>query len=269
MPTLDRPSDTAGHLGALLADLRPLGARSVIASTLLGVDRGELAVERLVLAGELFGIGEGAIRTALWRMVSAGELTARDGSYRLAGRLLGRRQRSGASAAARRPSWDGTWELVIVTPDRRSADDRRELRSAAAALHLAEVREGVWGRPDNLDPGRAPEHRAVVNRQCTTFRGAVGPRDLAARLFDLDTWAARAGTLIEAIAAAPWPRDELRPGDLADGFRLSIAVVRHLDRDPLLPDQLLPARWPGSTLRDRYQEYHQWYEHRFATWVRI
>jgi len=268
MATSDGPVDTAVHLAALLADLHPLGARSVIASTLLGVDRGELAVERLVLAGELFGIGEGAIRTALWRMVSAGELTTRHGSYQLAGRLLGRRQRSTENAAGRRRSWDGTWELAIVTPDRRSADDRRELRAAAAALHLGEVREGVWGRPDNLDPGRAPQHRAVVNRRCTTFRRAVGPPDLAARLFDLDTWAARAETLIHAIAAAPRPRDELRPGDLADGFRLSIAVVRHLDRDPLLPDELLPARWPGSVLRERYQTYHQWYEHRFATWVK-
>ena len=61
----------------------------------------------------LFGIGEGAIRTALWRMVGAGELTAEVGWYRLAGRLLDRQERVDESTVPHRRPWDGTWVLAV------------------------------------------------------------------------------------------------------------------------------------------------------------
>ena len=59
---------------------RPLSARSVLASALLGSDQGCLTVAELVAVASLFGIGAGAARTCLWRMVSNGELTGDDGS---------------------------------------------------------------------------------------------------------------------------------------------------------------------------------------------
>jgi phenylacetic acid degradation operon negative regulatory protein len=45
-------------------------------------------------------------------------------------------------------------------------------------------------------------------------------------------------------------------------------VVRHLDRDPLLPDPLLPDDWPGDELRRSYFAYHNDYAHRFTAWLR-
>jgi phenylacetic acid degradation operon negative regulatory protein len=250
-----------------LADIRPLGARSVIASTLLGADAARMPVERLVRAGALFGIADGAIRTALWRMASAGELIAENGLYELGGRLLARQRRFSDNAAARRRAWDGTWEIDIVEPGPRSASARQDLRVAARALHLAELREGVWLRPDNLDPARSPEHRATLDTQCFRLVGATAPETVSERLFDTPRWASGARALIDALDDASHPPDELGPGDLAAGFRLSIAVVRHLDADPLLPDELLPAAWPGADLRDRYADYHRGYERRFAAWL--
>src|SRR5260221_11186782 len=114
-----RAGDT--HLAALLADVRPLGARSVVASTLLGAEIDWLTVHRLVRAGELFGIAEGATRTAVWRMAAAGELAARGGCYRLDGSLLARRQRATDNTPGRRRPWDGTWEMVVVGVERRPA----------------------------------------------------------------------------------------------------------------------------------------------------
>ena len=257
------------NLAAMLADLRPLGARSVIASTLLGANAVSMPAERLVRAGKLFGVADGAIRTALWRMVAAGELVADDGRYALAGQLLERRERFDTGPAKRR-AWDGSWELAVVIAERRPAIERQELREAAAALHLAELREGVWVRPDNLQRERLPERQAVVDAQCARFVTASlrGDREaLAARLFDLDTWAARARTLIEALDGAAGLPAELGPGDLADGFRVSIAVVRHLAVDPLLPDELLPPGWPGDALRRRYSDYHTVYDQRMAEWL--
>lgn len=260
-------TQTDVHLAAFLADIRPLGARSVIASTLLGAEAARMPAERLVRAGALFGIGDGAIRTALWRMVSAGELIAENGEYQLAGRLLARQQRFSDNAAARRRTWDGTWEIDIVEPGQRTAGARQDLRVAARALHLAELREGVWLRPDNLDASRLPEHRATIDAQCFCLVGATAPDAVTDRLFDAADWAAGARSLIDALDDASHPPDELGPGDLAAGFRLSIAVVRHLDADPLLPDELLPAPWPGAELRERYAEYHHVYERRFAAWL--
>lgn len=84
---------------------------------------------------------------------------------------------------------------------RRSAADRLELRKAALALHLAELREGVWIRPDNLDPQRLSTPRAVLDQQCTHFHGAATDitADKMRSLFSLDGWADDARALIEAM----------------------------------------------------------------------
>jgi phenylacetic acid degradation operon negative regulatory protein len=155
---------------------RPLSARSVLATALLGADQPRLTVAELIAVASLFGISDGAVRTCLWRMVSNGELAADDGGYTLAGRLLERRERvDEASRIYDAPAhrWDGTWELAIVSLERRSAADRLGLRKAATALHFAELREGVWIRPDNLDPQRLPASRAVLDQQCTHFHNAA------------------------------------------------------------------------------------------------
>ena len=86
------PAASQSRVSDLIGN-RPLSARSVLASALLGADQARLSVGELVTMASLFGISDGAARTCLWRMVSSGELTADDGSYALAGRLLDRRER--------------------------------------------------------------------------------------------------------------------------------------------------------------------------------
>jgi phenylacetic acid degradation operon negative regulatory protein len=247
---------------------RPLSARSVLATALLGADQPRLTVAELVAVASLFGISAGAARTCLWRMVSNGELTGDDGSYALAGRLLERRQRvDEASRTDDAPvsEWDGTWELAIVSLDRRSAADRLELRKAATALHLAELREGVWIRPDNLDPQRLPPSRAVLDQQCTHFHGATTEiaADEARSLFSLDGWADDAAALIEAmnLALATSKRDDSTESVTYE-FALSIAVVRHLQLDPLLPVELIDDHWPGQTLRRTYRRFDDAFKRR-------
>jgi phenylacetic acid degradation operon negative regulatory protein len=254
---------------ARVADLigdRPLSARSVLASALLGADQPHLTVGELVGLASLFGISDGAARTCLWRMVSNGELTSDDGSYALAGGLLERRQRVDEAArmdGIAAPAWDGTWELAIVSLERRSAADRLALRKAAAALHLAELREGVWIRPDNMDRYRLPTLRAVLDRQCVHFHQAATdiPVETVRFLFALDDWAADARRLTAAM------RDELDTealdvDDFTYQFALSIAVVRHLQLDPVLPAELIPQDWPGHTLRSTYRRFDEAFKRR-------
>src|SRR5580704_14249700 len=92
------------------AEDRPLTARSVLASTLLGVDPPELPVSYLVRLGALFGINENRARVALSRMVSSGEVTTDgDGRYRLTGHLLERQQRQAVSRSGHTQAWSGSW----------------------------------------------------------------------------------------------------------------------------------------------------------------
>lgn len=253
-----RDTDVSDRIGD-----RPLSARSVLASALLGADQPRLAVAELVAVASLFGISAGAARTCLWRMASSGELDSDEGSYSLAGRLLERRQRVDEASridASAAPRWDGTWELAVVSLDRRPASDRLELRKAAMALHLAELREGVWIRPDNLDPQRLPGSRAVLDQQCTHFHRAATDitADTIRSLFSLDAWMDDAERLIEAMD------DELdtAPSSFTHQFALSIAVVRHLQLDPLLPVELAPDSWPGPRLRSAYRSFDDAFKRR-------
>ena len=147
-------------------DTRPLTARSVVASTLLGVRPSVLPPRSLVASAGLFGIAEGAVRTALSRMVVAGELTLDDGRYALSGPFLSRRERQDESRNGVGGPWDGEWEMAVVEGERRPAADRTALRAAMRALRFGELREGVWLRPANLDPDRLPDARTVVGAQC-------------------------------------------------------------------------------------------------------
>src|SRR3954447_13693591 len=130
---------------------RPLSARSVMASLLLGRRPPEAPVADLVRWCELFGIAEGTARVALHRMTVKGEIEARDGVYRLAGRLAGRQVRQETSLAPRVREWRGDWRVAVVVATRRDAPTRAGLRDAMRRLHFGERREGVWMRPDNLD----------------------------------------------------------------------------------------------------------------------
>jgi phenylacetic acid degradation operon negative regulatory protein len=238
-------------------DRKTLTARSVLLSSLLGLDRPVLAVGRLVDLASLFGIADGAARTALSRMAAAGEVVADGGRYRLAGRLLDRQRRQDEGRHPRTaPRWNGRWRMAIVTTDRRSAADRAELRTALIRVRLAEWREGVWLRPDNL----AIEPSGVAAEHCDWLTADL---DRAPALWDLDGWAKAARELLAELRDQPPAIDALAPG-----FVLSAAVLRHLAADPLVPSSLLPARWPGDELRAVYNRWDRTYRNLLATWHR-
>jgi phenylacetic acid degradation operon negative regulatory protein len=238
----------------------------VIASTLLGTEPPRLPGRALVQVTALFGISEGTTRVALSRMVAAGELDGEDGAYRLTGsRLLQRQARQSVSRHASTRRWRGDWTMAIVRADRRDAADRAELRQALQGARLGELREGVWLRPDNLDI----EWPSVVTEQCTVLRATDVEADLAARLWDVDTWAQHAWKLRRDIKPLVGPLERGDTTKLADGFVVSASVLRHFQADPLLPDDLLPARWPGAALRADYDRFDAAYRAVLRDWLRI
>ncbi|MFE3449913.1 PaaX family transcriptional regulator C-terminal domain-containing protein [Nonomuraea sp. NPDC059194] len=228
-----------------MEDRNTLTARSAVLSALLGSHPPSLPSRALVRVGEVFGIAEGTVRVALSRMVAAGDLTQEDGRYALSERLRERQDRQDESRSPHTRAWDGTWEIAIVTAERRAPADRAALRHTMTVLRLAELREGTWLRPANLIR-RWPE---IVTAQCTLVDGT--PReDPTGLLWDLEGWAAEARRLLKAL-------DQAR--GLAEGFLVSAAVLRQLLADPLLPPELLPEGWPGAELRARYDDFDRDY----------
>jgi phenylacetic acid degradation operon negative regulatory protein len=273
----------AGDLAAAL-DLRPLTARSVLLSALLGTHPPRLPVRILVKVGELFEVPEGTVRVALSRMVADGDVVQDDGAYRLTGRLLERHERQDDSRAPHMRPWRGEWEMALVTASGRPAAERAALRRALAELRLAELREGVWVRPDNLEriwsPVVADRCRRVVGRFVDDGEdaddrddhgdgddpGGDGARggavQLVGTLWDVQAWAERARQLEDALDRT------VGNGRLAEGFMVSAAALRHLLADPLLPPELLPDDWPGPRLRAHYERFDAAYKTRLLEHTR-
>ncbi|WP_033278368.1 PaaX family transcriptional regulator C-terminal domain-containing protein [Streptomyces sp. NRRL F-525] len=228
-------------------NLRPLSARSVVLSLLLGTHPPELPVRDLLRAVEPLGVAGSTLRAALSRMVAAGDLRTTDAVYRLSDRLLERQRRQDAAVHPETRPWDGDWEMTVVTATGRGPAERADLRGKLTTLRLAELREGVWLRPANLLRPR-PDELGAVARHFTT-RPQEPARQLAAALWPLDTWAKTAEALLDRITAtADHP---------ADRFTVLAAAVRHLLADPVLPPELLPPDWPGAALRSEYTRHRR------------
>lgn len=226
--------------------LRPLSARSVVLSLLLGTHPPELPAKELGRLVGGFDVGGSTLRAALSRMVAAGDLRRTDAGYRLSERLLERQRRQDESVRPRTRAWDGDWELVLITATGRGPAERAGLRARLAALRLAELREGVWLRPANLER-RLPAGLDEV-AECCAARPGRPAAELAASLWPLDAWSGTARELLGHIGRAARPADRLT---------VFAAVVRHLLADPVLPPGLLPDDWPGGELRAAYAGYRR------------
>jgi phenylacetic acid degradation operon negative regulatory protein len=249
-----------------------LSARSIIASTLLGTTPPRLAGRLLVDFAEEFGVNAGTTRVALSRMVERGELARTgDGRYSLTGALLERQERQEAGLVPSRRPWSGRWEMWIVSSGGRDSGDRAALRRAAGHLGLREQREGVWLRPDNLDPDRLPSARAVMAGQAERFTAEpddIPPAELAGQLFDLDDWAGGAERLRARLEFMEATLGMGSPGALADGFEVAAHALRHLVSDPQLPVELCPPDWPAAALRADYARYDRTYRTHLSAFFR-
>jgi phenylacetic acid degradation operon negative regulatory protein len=221
--------------------VRPLTARSVVLSLLLGAHPPRLPVRDIVDAGEEFGIAPATMRVALTRLVQAGDLVADQAVYALSERHQERHRLQELELDPVRLPWDGTWETVVVTAGGRDATTRAELRRRLAARRLVKLREGVWMRPDNLprDDASEPGTQRLLARP-------DDPAALTHQLWDVSAWADAGRELHHAT----------REGrTFAERFTAAAALVRHLRTDPALPDELLPHDWPRDAMRAGYEDF--------------
>ncbi len=231
---------------------RPLSARSLMLSGLMGLHPPQMPVRSLVALGALFGIEEGTTRVALSRMVTAGELSKEGVTYSLAGPILDRQVSQDLGRVGAVDGWDHTWWGVVVTAERRDRAERETFRTMMGNLRFAEMRDGVWVRPSNL---RAPDSNGRFTVWCAEL-ATEDPAVLAGRLWDLPVWGADARLLCDAMAAKPDAVSVDDAAELRDRFMVSAAINRHLRADPLLPAELLPDDWPGTGLRHEFGRFY-------------
>lgn len=218
-------------------------ARSVVLSVLLGAHPAWASAGELVRLTSDFDIREPTLRVALTRMVGAGDLVRSADGYRLSDRLLARQRRQDAVLNPRTRPWGGIWTTLVITTVGTDARTRAALRNTLSDRRFGELREGVWLRPDNLDD-TLPEE--ILDRVRVLRARDDDPAGLAARLWDLPAWSQTGHRLLDEMAAAT---------DIPGRFTAAAAVVRHLLTDPVLPEELLPDRWPGAKLRAAYQNF--------------
>lgn len=221
-------------------------ARSVVLSVLLGAHPAWASASELIRLTADFGIKETALRVALTRMVSAGDLIRSADGYRLSDRLLARQRRQDDAMRPRTRAWRGEWLVLIVTTVGTDARTRAALRTTMHDKRFGELREGVWMRPDNLDLELDPD---VAGRVRMLRARDDAPAELAGELWDLPGWAEAGHRLLAGMA------QKAQGPDIPGRFVVAAAMVRHLLTDPMLPAELLPADWPGTRLRDAYHDF--------------
>jgi phenylacetic acid degradation operon negative regulatory protein len=228
--------------------IRPLTARSLALSALLGTHPPTLPARALVRLGEAFGIGEGAMRTALSRMVASGDVHSEGGRYTLGDRLIERQTSQDAAQAPRPSSWDGTWWIVIVSADSRPVAERRAFRARMRHHRLGELRPDIWMRPANID-GPAGDGTVLVTRSHILDRD---PRQLARQLWDLDAIAARGRALVPLVEDAESWLASGDPSVWPDTFIVTVAVARFLLTEPQLPPEVADPDPAAEHLRLAY-----------------
>ncbi len=267
MADADRPaSPISAQIDALIERLRP-DAKSLIVSLYgdaVAPHGGAIWLGSLIDLVEPLGLGDRVVRTSVFRLAKEGWLTSTQVGRRSAYGLTesGRRRFEAADrviyAAARQP-WSGRWTIAFT--GLVEAEAREALRADLAWQGFGQLLPGVMVHPEPDDAAlRQALGEAVADDRAVVMRASGDDwdtrpealRDLVARAWDLVALAAGYNAFLAdfrpflaALERAPAPPRE--------AFRLRILLVhawrRAILRDPLLPEELLPADWPGAAAR--------------------
>jgi phenylacetic acid degradation operon negative regulatory protein len=249
--------------------------------TLLGefvLTGGETAWTSAVLAAfARLGIEEKATRQALMRTAASGWLDAEKVGRRTRWQLTPSAQRMLTDGADRiysftgqAESWDGRWLLVYVRIPETDRQARHVVRSRLSWAGFGSLGAGVWISPH---PDREAE--------------AIGVLREAGVAQDAHVFVARRSGLadVQAMVAAAWDLsaieeryeqfiDEFRVTAPADVLARQVELVHAWRRfpslDPVLPRELLPARWSGLTAAELFADRHQrWSDDARKEWKRL
>jgi phenylacetic acid degradation operon negative regulatory protein len=235
---------------------RPLRSGSLII-TLFGdaisPRGGAVTLGSLIRLARPFGLTERLVRTTVARLANEDWLVARrDGrlsEYRLS--ESGRRRFADATRriyAAPPPSWSGVWTLVLIP------GARAELREELEWLGFGQPNAGVFAHPTR-SAADTREQLARLNVASAVVlesrsEDADADRELARAGWDLAELAGRYRRLVRTFDPVRTALERSSTPDPEEAFIVRTLLVHeyrkiHL-RDPLLPEDLLPADWIGT-----------------------
>ncbi len=192
------------------------------------------------------GLSETVVRTAVSRLVAAGQLQGERQGRRSFYRLTPRARVD--FRAASRVIFAGPGE-ARATAWRLTIQPRPEGQPPLAASGFAEIAAGVWLGPDRGAP--AP---GAAGLRPSVDGDAAAIRDFAARHWDLD----RLSADYRAVILRHGPLRERLPLAGAEALRARLRLIHDfrlvLLRDPRLPAPALPADWPGDEARDLFAD---------------
>jgi phenylacetic acid degradation operon negative regulatory protein len=227
------PSRTWSLIITMFGDAFVPRERAVWLGTLLDAFRG-------------FDIGDGVVRTAMSRLTADGWLerskVGRNSYYRLGQAGRAEFERATDKIYTRRPPpWNG--HFVLLMPRPKASDDWTQRAGKAG---MGSPSPGVWIGPDEADlAGDA------IRLQITGDPADLGA--LAARAWDLDAIAeayTRFVDVFEPLGVALKSGISLSDRDAFLARTLLIHAWRRIIlRDPLLPPEVLPMDWPGTSAR--------------------
>src|SRR5271163_277968 len=240
---------------------RHLTARELVIDFLSNRYPREMSAQEILGVGAALGFSAQSLRMALTRLVeqSVAANTGR-GRYRLspsgeAMRVEVRKWRHLDEVA--RP-WSGAWIGVFDASVPRS--DRAALRRHERAMRLRGFRElqsGLWIRPANLrdSVGELRDHLRGLGLHPAAL--VVGLDDLdddsrakATRLWDTAKMLATYRALAEELLASQAKLDRIAlEAAAAESMVLGRDVIRHINLDPVLPEELMPSRALATLVR--------------------
>jgi len=238
---------------------RPLRAGSLLVTIFgdaLAPRGGAVTLGSLIGLAAPFAVTERLVRTSVARLAKDGWLVAhragRQSEYRLT--ASGRERFATATGriyAAGPGRWDGTWTLLLLSePGAR----RTRLRAELLWRGFGELGGGLFAHPSAAgEDVRAALATLAEARAAVLFSarsdGPDSDRRLASRGWDLAELTRRYRRFVADFAPlAPVVRSGLDP---AMAFLVRTLLIHEYRRihlqDPLLPPQLLPGDWVGTS----------------------
>ena len=233
---------------------RHLTARELVIDFLSNRYPREMSAQEITGVGIALGFTEQSLRMALTRLVeqSVAANTGR-GRYRLSpsGEAMRDEVRKWRHLGELAKPWSGAWIGVFDAAIPRS--DRAALRRHERAMRLRGFRElqsGLWIRPANLRDSVAElrEHLRALGLHPDALVVGLDELDDEARARSTSLWdtAAMLATyraLAEELLASKGKLERLALDTAAaESMVLGRDVIRHINLDPVLPEELMPQR---------------------------
>jgi phenylacetic acid degradation operon negative regulatory protein len=223
------------------------------------------------------GVEEKTARQALMRTAASGWLDAEKVGRRTRWRLTASAQKMLSDGADRiysftgpAESWDGRWLLAYVRIPESDRRARHVVRSRLRWAGFGSLGAGLWisPHPDREDEVIGVLHEAGVAADAHVFvarrSGLADVQVMVAAAWDLGAVEEQYEGFIEEFRATA-PADALaRQVELVHTWRRFPSI------DPVLPRELLPARWSGLKAARLFADRHQrWSGDAKREWKRL